>query len=203
MRNLRALPALKVEQTLYFPLPFAHEEEAMPVVSRPGKLSHAQTMLYEIDMLRYTAQKLFDGKWQSDMDKWSCLEAFLVHFRNLIEFFGNPRPRRDDLHISRVNIFWPDSTSRPADAVLQQLHKTDLWEKYEVNTSQRISRYLHHCTEERVEPKNWEVDNMYGEVNDLLSQFEQLLPDKSRRWPVPALAVRNVLGPTSASTASG
>ena len=66
-------------------------------------------MLYEIDMLRYTAQKLIENLWQTEMDKWMCLEAFLVHFRNLIEFFGHPRPRTDDLHISRIDVFWPDA----------------------------------------------------------------------------------------------
>jgi hypothetical protein len=71
-------------------------------------------MLYEIDMLRHTAETLAQGKWNVALDEWACLESFLVHFRNLIEFFGCPGPpRRDDLHITKPANFWPDVTKRP------------------------------------------------------------------------------------------
>ncbi len=65
----------------------------MTVASRPEKLSHAQTMLYEIDMLRETGCQLEKDKWQGEFHKWVVLEAFLLHFRNLIEFFGRPDPK--------------------------------------------------------------------------------------------------------------
>jgi hypothetical protein len=43
-------------------------------VSRPAKLTHAQTILYEGDMLRYAAGKLNSDKWDLELDKWVCLE---------------------------------------------------------------------------------------------------------------------------------
>jgi len=161
-------------------------------------------MLYEIDMLRYTARTLLDGDLHTDMNRWVCLEAFLVHFRNLIEFFGNPRPRGDDLHVKRVDVFWPDPASRPTDLQLQKLVRIDLWENYETNTAQRISRYLHHCTEERTARKDWDIAAMFNDVKDVVEAFEKLLPDLARSWDIPvhAMVVRRVLGPSSGSTAT-
>jgi hypothetical protein len=177
--------------------------DATFVDSRPPKLSHAQTILYEIDLLRYTVQQLAAGKWKSDIDKWVCLESFLLHFRNLIEFFGHPDPRGTDLNIRKAEIFWPDEHTRPAAATLEQLYRPHLWNTYEADNPQRISRYLQHCTEMRVEPIDggWKVGLMYNEIGELLDTFENLLPDKTRRWTVPALAVRSVVdGSVSAGT---
>jgi hypothetical protein len=79
---------------------------------------------------------------------------------------------------------------------LNAFHKTNLWEKYEADNPQRISRYLQHCTEMRVEPIDggWKVGVMYNEISGLLDTFENLLPDKTRPWTVPALTVRSVVG---------
>jgi hypothetical protein len=185
--------------------------DSMFVDSRPPKLSHAQTILYEIDLLRYTVQQLVARKWKSDIEKWVCLESFLLHFRNLIEFFGPPtRPRNGpnqtrNLSIHTPEQFWPDEGTRPTAAVLNALHRNDLWEKYEDDNPQRISRYLQHCTEMRVEPIHggWRVGLMYNEISGVLDTFENLLPDKTRPWTVPALTVRSVIGASlSADTAS-
>ena len=60
-------------------------------IARPSTFTNAQTILYEIDMVRFAAGNFGnpDG-WGS----WSNLECFLLHFRNLIEFFGK-QPRGD------------------------------------------------------------------------------------------------------------
>jgi hypothetical protein len=170
-------------------------------VSRPPKLTHAQTILYESDMLAYAAGKLQEGNWQNEKDKWIYLESFLVHFRNLIEFFGRPDPRTDDLNIGKPESVWLDTTSRPEKAELDKLKRFDLWSKYEANRPDRISKYLQHCTVVRVGPKDWEVGAMYAELKPTLETFENLLPDKTRTWPVPSVIV--VAATLSASTASG
>jgi hypothetical protein len=54
--------------------------------SRADKLTDGDTILYEIDMVRFAASRLLRGKWESEKDQWACLESFLVHYRNLIEF---------------------------------------------------------------------------------------------------------------------
>jgi len=170
------------------------------VFSRPPKLSHAQTILYEIDMFRYAAAKLSEGKWSSEIEQWVCLEDFLLHFRNLIEFFGHSNPRPDDLNVSRPDAIWRHLESRPAEADLAKLRRQDLWDKYEGDRPDKISRYLHHCTEARTDFKNWDVGVMYAELDPTTKDFERLLSDGSRPWrPQPAVAISSVL---SASTVS-
>src|ERR1700691_322997 len=61
----------------------------MPIAySRPPKLNDADTVLYEIYMLRFAAKRLVRERGEEPQDAWVYLEAFLVHYRNLIEFLG-------------------------------------------------------------------------------------------------------------------
>ena len=130
----------------------------MSEYGRPDKLSHAQTILYEIDMLRFAAGNL---EGPTPHARWRNLECFLLHFRTLIEFFGkDPRkdPRKDNLSMWRPEAIWPDQATRPNAEALQSLRRSDLWQKYEVRDQNRandkISRYLQHCTEQRTEWKS-------------------------------------------------
>lgn len=169
------------------------------IASRPGKLSHTQTMLYEVDMLRETGSQLEKDKWQGEFHKWVVLEAFLLHFRNLIEFFGGPDPRDTDLSIDKTQSFWTDA-NRPANDVLAHLRRPDLWTKYEgTNNPNSISKYLQHCTEHRIDAKDWPVSDMYNELSGTVDEFERLLPDKTRPWRQPKAQA----GPESSSTAKG
>jgi hypothetical protein len=70
--------------------------------SRPRKLSDTDTVVYEIDMLRFAATKLHEGNWREEREAWVYLEEFLLHFRNLIEFLGKERPSGTDLHITTI-----------------------------------------------------------------------------------------------------
>lgn len=171
------------------------------IASRPGKLSHAQTILYEIEMFRETARQLEKDKWQGEFHKWVVLESFLLHFRNLIEFFGDPEPRDTDLSIERPDSFWTDSATRPAADVLAGLRKHDLWTKYEgANNPDSISKYLQHCTEYRIDAKDWAVSDMYNELRATVDEFERLLPDRRRPWrQTIAQAGAVLLAPASAS----
>jgi len=158
-------------------------------ISRPDKLSYTQTMLYEIDMLRWTARRLLRNQWGEKIDQWICLESFLVHFRNLIQFFGSSRLQTDDLHITRSGDFWPDTSTRPDTKVLQESGRK-LCDKYENHEKEphTISKYLHHCTTTRIEPQVWDIGEMYNELQATLISFENLLSDKSRPWQTPAEA---------------
>jgi hypothetical protein len=169
-------------------------------IARPSKFTNAQTILYEIDMLKFAAGKLSE---RDDLSSWLTLECFLLHFRNLIEFFGKPQPRPDDLNIRRPDTIWPDAATRPSAEALRPLQREDLWEKYEGHVDDRISRYLQHCTEQRVEGKNWRVREMFEELDTLMSDFENLLPDKIRPWENPSEpSAKVIVGPISCSTAS-
>ncbi|SRR5579862_6792309 len=171
-------------------------------IARPSKFTNAQTILYEIDMVRFTVGNL--GK-ADGWDSWCNLECFLLHFRNLIEFFGK-QPRGDDLSIQRPKAIWPDPARRPSPHTLKQFHREDLWEKYEVRdaseVNDKISRYLQHCTEQRVDAKSWRVREMFEELDPLMSDFEKLLSDR-RPWKNPPTAdVKVAAMLTSCSTAS-
>jgi hypothetical protein len=54
-----------------------------------------------------------------------------------------------------------------------------LWEKYDTRDNpEAISKYLHHCTEQRVEGRPpWQVNAMYEELRPIIEKFESLLPE--------------------------
>jgi len=55
----------------------------MPLVySRPNKLDHADTIRYEIQMLRFSYQRLAEQRL-TERDAWVYLESFLLHYRTL------------------------------------------------------------------------------------------------------------------------
>jgi hypothetical protein len=60
------------------------------IYSRPEKGNHLNTILYEIEILEYCYESLVTslGKWGDMRKAFICLEAFLLHYRNLVEFFG-------------------------------------------------------------------------------------------------------------------
>jgi hypothetical protein len=161
--------------------------------ARPRKLTHAQTILYEIDMLRFSAANLSVAlEWKS----WQDLECFLLHFRSLIEFFGKPKPRRDNLSVFRPETIWEHAETRPSTDKLNRLHREDLWKKHEVRgprqINDKISRYLQHCTELRVQNKSWDVREMYEEISPVIADFEKLLPNQHRPWGEPPLTSEHV-----------
>jgi len=167
--------------------------------SRPGKLTDSDTILYEIDMVRFAASRLLRGKWESEKDQWACLESFLVHYRNLIEFLGKEQHliRDTDLHVS--NIWHRLGTTEPAQFPKIREQGDKLWAKYE-RVEDTISRYLQHCTTLRTESKSWEVGTMNGELEPVLAEVEKALRDGYQSWiPEPPVAF---LGAASNSTAT-
>ena len=149
----------------------------MLIYSRPPKLGHADTIHYEISMLRYAAQKLDSNL--VGRDAWVHLEAFLLHFRNLIEFLGNDNTRDGDLRITNI---WGLSGVRvtpPARLAGINGDGKLLFAKYEPSDRAgggRISQYLQHCTEKRTDDKQWDVATMMSEIEPLLREVEQCLP---------------------------
>ena len=61
----------------------------MNCVSRPKKFNHLDTIQYEIDMLLYCYKELEKGKFESPSSYHLHIKGFLVHYRNLCEFFGS------------------------------------------------------------------------------------------------------------------
>jgi hypothetical protein len=168
--------------------------------SRPDKLSDFDTVVYEIDMLRFAAARLQESNWQDPRDAWVYLEAFLVHYRNLIEFLGKGNPSDTDLHVTTI---WKLAHAAAPDHV-DEIHKKgkQLWAHYEpkgVDGGGRISQYLHHCTTKRVDSKNWRIDEMIEHIEPLLRSVEQHLRAGGRPLLKPVHPVE-FLEPFAAST---
>jgi hypothetical protein len=123
---------------------------------RRAKESDAQTVLYEIDLLRFARKRLLSPQaWWEELDEWLYLEDFRLHLRNLIEFFGKEKHRKGDLTILEPEGIWPDHV--PDKASLHSTTRPDLWEKYDTRDNEEaISKYLHHGTTQRTEAKAWE-----------------------------------------------
>jgi hypothetical protein len=171
----------------------------MPVTrTRIKKLSHSDTILYEIYMFRFSRDRLIREKWENERDAWVYLESFFVHYRNLIEFLGKPQDelRQGDIHIT--NLWTLEGATAPSWVSQTHNNALPLWTKYE-KQPERISRYLQHCTTQRVQLKDWPIDEMNNEIEPLLSQLETVLvPTNPDLAPVPAMPV---MAAHSASTA--
>jgi len=159
-------------------------------VSRPQKLDHLETLWYEMDMLEYCYHRLREGKFASANEYWLCIEGFLLHYRNLIQFFGNHTGLRAEEPQK-----WSNGTlSSEARASIQN---SALHDRYDGP----ISRYLCHCSEIRAERDiEWKHIEMYEQIAPLIQRFRGLFPrhvPRHRRKPDDFL-----LGPESASTAS-
>lgn len=126
------------------------------------------------------------------------LESFLVHYRNLIEFLGKQadRIRPGDIHITTI---WKLEV-QPPPAWVDDVHAKGkaLWAKYEEQPD-RISRYLQHCTTQRIDAKDWQIDEMVNEIEPLLSEVDMVI--KPTNTLLEAIRPMFVLGPHSASTA--
>lgn len=154
-------------------------------VYRIDKAEHYQTVLYEIDMLRFSYSQIIKPRDPArDADVWVYLESFLVHYRNLLDFFGKS-PRGDtDLTIKDPEMIWSEEAGvadrMPSQEVLERMRTSGrkLWEKYEDGEKRddTISRYLQHCTTYRISPKQWFPVEMMHEISEVLAVFEQHLP---------------------------
>ena len=172
------------------------------VLSRPSKLNHSDIIRYEIDMLRFAAHELY-GKTQRDA--WVYLESFLLHYRNLIDFLGSDNPRGTDLHIT--NIWQLCALNPPANLNDLYTKGRSLRHKYEPTDLQgggRISQYLQHCTQKRIEGKDWEVTVMYNEIQPVLVEIEKHLPARSFIFePVEVRILTNFSASTAVGTHTG
>ena len=155
-------------------------------IRRTDKLDHFQTILYEIDMLRFTHTRMMPA-WPgaTEGDVWVYLESFLVHYRNLLEFFGKNSSKKSDLTIWRPELIWTQDSGlnarRPSEGDLRAMQQvgTELWKKYEDrnNRADTISRYLQHCTTFRTAFEQWNPHEMMSELHSALELFESHLPE--------------------------
>lgn len=146
-----------------------------------AQFTHADTIHYEILMLRFAAERLEPGKWDNYRDAWVYEENFLTHYRCIVDFLGKPedkinRKSKTDVHITnlweQMQLTSPDISKIYADG--QELYKT-----YGDGAQERISKFLHHCTADRTANKTWPAQQMYDELNSVLNQLIPILPPAS------------------------
>ena len=139
-------------------------------VSRPTKLGHLNTVVYEIDMLNFCYGRLRRAKWEDAQDYYVCIEGFLLHYRNLIQFFGNWH----DLKAGIPEVWSPRSLTKTE---LSSIQDSKPFKQY----NGPISQYLSHCTKRRAErDRCWKYIEMYKEIESLLEAFTRLFPSKRR-----------------------
>jgi len=181
-------------------------------VYRIDKAEHYQTVLYEIDMLRFTYSRIIEPPEKAtDADVWAYLESFLVHYRNLLEFFGKPEPRDTDLSLEHPETIWSIETGTaqrmPSREALKDMSTRGraLWNKYEdwKARDDTISRYLQHCTTYRRSLKKWFPVEMMADISPVLATLEQHLPEFRPATEAQPINRRHFLGGSEASTHSG
>jgi hypothetical protein len=168
-------------------------------MNRPEKLTHLDTIIYEIDMLEYCYHRLSNDKRSlSRMEAYGLLECFLLHYRNLIDFLGK-KPTRDDLSVTKPKAWAMGMDFRGEEIQSLNGKGKDLWQEYEdrKRRSDTISRYLQHCTEQRTMRKDWPLDKMYKSIRPLVEDFRQLVGNPG---PIATDGDRFVVGPADAST---
>ncbi|OGV74398.1 MAG: hypothetical protein A3B82_00055 [Methylophilales bacterium RIFCSPHIGHO2_02_FULL_57_10] len=134
--------------------------------SRPQKLVHINTIQYEIDMLDYCYNKVTRG-WKNDIESFLSLEGFLLHYRNLVEFFAD----HGSLKVSKCEAWVPKGMA-VNKAKIKSLKTTKPYERHRA----LISQYLQHCTETRIKDRSWDVVGMYAELRETLANFRKLFP---------------------------
>lgn len=145
--------------------------------TRPKKELHLDTIRYEIDMLDFSYARLHRAdRDRAPRDDYAYLECFLLHYRNLVQFFsGRKNNKKDDLSIREPEA-WAGRPVKSAEwsslrKVGKQLDKAYF---------HAISCYIQHCTKNRADvDRDWPVVQMYCDIDRLLQEFEKMCPRRS------------------------
>lgn len=155
--------------------------------SRPKKFTHLDTIQYEIDMLNYCYDQLRRSVWPGRESYYLTIEGFLLHYRNLCEFFSN----RKELKASEPKEWAGRSLTVGELASIQD-------ERLDKKYTGQISQYLSHCTKIRADrDRDWDILEMYEDIKPCLENFRGLFPTQ----PIPSTSIE-ILQATDASTSS-
>ena len=149
-------------------------DAALTNVSRTPKKDPRDVINYEITMLMHC----FEGLRRRHADKNVSnlyIEGYLLHYRNLTEFFGaSPPPpkgkRATDMSIHRSST-WGTRTLATAEVASVTSLAAPLHEKWK----DHIGQQLHHCTEPRFTSKHsWPIADMHADMCAVISAFRAL-----------------------------
>jgi hypothetical protein len=164
----------------------------MQKYQRSRKSSHLDTVHYEIDMLEYSFSRLSGQRELPETNM--AVECFLLHYRNLIEFFSGAKHRKgSDISVADPGV-WAGRTLTPDELNSLQTPALKLSDEYWAD----LSQFLQHCTERRYkEFKEWKPKEMMDKLKPVLASFRTLFPSTA----VP-INITRTLSPESASTAT-
>ena len=143
---------------------------------RDPKESDRDTITYEIDMLDFCMTKLIDKHNASPLkDENIYIEAFLVHYRNLICFFSGKHHRcSSDLDTSSPEVWAMRSLSQQERTVIQEIQaQAGVLDR----DFKPVSQYVQHCTTIRAaRERGWDLEGMYRSIDAIISTFEKTFP---------------------------
>ena len=147
-------------------------KENVLVQSTSSSEAPLEVIDYEIRLLRFCLGRLNreSAPWVDD-DRNAYKECFLLHYRNLIRFFSGRRHQNGDLSMAHPEEFCTALPAGRADWYMRKAAEFD--NKDEQCDYRRVSAYLQHCTNRRVENQQWHFSEMYKQIEPLLQAFEE------------------------------
>lgn len=132
-------------------------------------------LVYEIKMLRETASALRGKGIGPRSFRNAMLETFLVHYRNLFDFFYADT-RRELAHDVSAADYVPDPK--------QWKERRPRIGREATGNRERVNAQLAHLTYRRLKYKqrNWSDRRMARQIEELLEAFVAQLPPSRRRW---------------------
>jgi hypothetical protein len=115
------------------------------------------TVYYELRMLNEVCVRLRDD-YREKVESDALLESFLLHVRNLVEFFKAIKRNNDDLR----SIDFLDKSGKPIERISVDLPEKDKRDLHE---------YLSHMTKTRVTKRTWKVEQLRQKVNAAMREF--------------------------------
>lgn len=134
---------------------------------RPAKATARDVIDYEIAMMEHCCSRALEShRPKLSADDLAFLEAFLLHFRILLEFFGKPGPFPDNLHFQKPETCGALVSDEVRSAVAA--HASAMEEKW----GQRLNKFLAHPTQKRYTTKrDWPIEEMRGEMRQLVRHW--------------------------------
>jgi hypothetical protein len=149
-----------------------------------------------MDMLEFTFRKVSESKSGACPDWNLLIEGFLLHYRNLIEFFSGKkhRPNGSDISIANSEVW---SGRKLTEAELSQLQP--IAQELENEYWTDISQFLQHCTVRRhLEFREWDIAKMFERLTPVLKNFQAMF----LRIPVARITKLTRVSSSAAGTAT-
>jgi hypothetical protein len=134
---------------------------------RPPKSTAKDVIDYEIAMMEHCCSRTLEAHRPNlSGDDLAFLEAFLLHFRILLEFFGKPKPFPDNLHFQKPETCGAHASDEARSAVAEHVGVMEQrWGK-------RLNKFLAHPTQGRyTTPRDWPVEEMRAEMRQLVTYW--------------------------------